>query len=155
VVISSHWQQHALTEEQDQAVTLAAHSISEGRQSSALHGDSCEEGADGVAQFWQAEDVIGRRRQTFQFRWLNLITAIPLHVYARKRYITNLNFGLCRKYLFLSMLDFRWTGRQTGNRNGPKLANDHLFLPVVSAALHIFVMSKHRDFLFGLQVDYS
>jgi len=69
VVINSRWRQHALTGEQDQAVTqLAAHSISDGRQLSALPGDSCEEGtgaeAQSLSQFWQAEDVTRGVRTT-------------------------------------------------------------------------------------------
>ena len=69
VVLSSRLQQHASAGEQDQAVTqLAAHSISDGRQMSALHEDFCEEGTGAVAQplsqFWQAGDVIGSVRTT-------------------------------------------------------------------------------------------
>jgi len=62
VVIKSQWQQHAPAGEQGQGVTqLAAHSIANGKRSSALHGDFCEEGAGEVAQslsqFWRAGDV--------------------------------------------------------------------------------------------------
>jgi len=69
VVLSSRLQQHASAGEQDQTVTqLAAHSISDGRQMSALHEDFCEEGTGVVAQplsqFWQAGDVIGSVRTT-------------------------------------------------------------------------------------------
>jgi len=69
VVLSSRWQQHASAGEQDQTVTqLAAHSISDGRQKSALYEDFCEEGTGAVAQslsqFWQAGDVIGSVRTT-------------------------------------------------------------------------------------------
>jgi len=69
VMLSSRWQQHASAGEQDQAVTqLAAHSISDGRQKSALHEDFREEGTGAVAQSlsqsWQAGDVIGSVRTT-------------------------------------------------------------------------------------------
>ena len=69
VMLSSRLQQHTSAGEQDQAVTqLAAHSISDGRQKSALHEDFCEEGTGAVAQslsqFWQAGDVIGSVRTT-------------------------------------------------------------------------------------------
>jgi len=78
VVISSRWQQHASAGEQGRSVTqLAAHIISDGRQSSAVsapHEYFCGEGACAVAQslsppFWQAGNVIGnlaasRRRHT-------------------------------------------------------------------------------------------
>jgi len=62
MVISSQWQQHAPAGEQGQGVTqLAAHSIADGKRSSALHADFCEEGAGAVAQslsqFWRAGDV--------------------------------------------------------------------------------------------------
>ena len=62
-------QQHASAGEQDQAVAqLAAHSISDGRQKSALHEDFCKEGTGAAAQpfwqFWQAGDVIGSVRTT-------------------------------------------------------------------------------------------
>jgi len=62
VVIRSQWQQHASAAEQGQGVTqLAAHSIADGKRSSALYGDFCEEGAGAVAQslsqFWRAGDV--------------------------------------------------------------------------------------------------
>ena len=64
VVIGSQWQQHAPAGEQGQGVTqLAAHSIADGKRSSALHENYCEEGASAVAQSlpqsWQAGDVIG------------------------------------------------------------------------------------------------
>jgi len=54
VVIRSQWQP-------GEGVTqLAAHSIADGKQSDALHGDFCEEGTGAVAQslpqFWQAGD---------------------------------------------------------------------------------------------------
>jgi len=62
VVIRSQWQQHAPAGEHGQGVTqLAAHSIADGKRSSALHGDFCEERAGAVAQslsqFWRAGDV--------------------------------------------------------------------------------------------------
>ena len=62
VVIRSQWQQHAPAGEQGQGVTqLAAHSIADGKRSSALQGDFCEEGAGAVEQsflqFWRAGDV--------------------------------------------------------------------------------------------------
>ena len=51
VMLSSRLQQHTSAGEQDQAVTqLAAHSISDGRQKSALHADFCEEVTGAVAQ---------------------------------------------------------------------------------------------------------
>ena len=51
MVISSQWQQHAPAGQQGQGVTqLAAHSIADGKRSSALYGDFCEEGAGAVAQ---------------------------------------------------------------------------------------------------------
>ena len=60
VVIRSQWR--ASAGEQGQAVTqLAAHSIADGKRSSALYGDFCEEGAGAVAQslsqFCRAGDV--------------------------------------------------------------------------------------------------
>jgi len=69
VVIRSQWQQHAPAGEQGQGVTqLAAHSIADGKRSSALHENFCEEGASAVAQSlpqsWQAGDVIGSIRAT-------------------------------------------------------------------------------------------
>jgi len=73
VVIRSSWQQRAPAGEKEQEVTqLAAHSISDGNQSSALHHgpceDFCEEGVGAVArslsQFWQAGDAIGSVRTT-------------------------------------------------------------------------------------------
>jgi len=72
-VIRSSWQQRAPAGEKEQEVTqLAAHSISDGNQSSALHHgpceDLCEEGVGAVAQslsqFWQAGDAIGSVRTT-------------------------------------------------------------------------------------------
>ena len=51
VVIRLQWQQHAPAGEHGQGVTqLAAHSIADGKRSSALHGDFCEERAGAVAQ---------------------------------------------------------------------------------------------------------
>ena len=84
VVIRSQWQQHASAGEQGQGVTqLAAHSIADGKRSSALHGDFCEEGAGAVAQslsqFWRAGMLAAsRRRQASRFRWPNLMTAVGL-----------------------------------------------------------------------------
>ena len=69
VVIRSQWQQHAPAGKQGQGVTqLAAHSIADGKRSSALHENYCEEGASAVAQSlsqsWQAGDVIGSIQAT-------------------------------------------------------------------------------------------
>jgi len=73
VMIRSSWQQRAPAGKQEQEVTqLAAHSISDGNQSSAVHRgpceDFCEEGVGAVArslsQFWQAGDAIGSVRTT-------------------------------------------------------------------------------------------
>ena len=71
VMIRPPWQQRAPAGEQD-VTQLAAHSISDGNQSSALHRgpceDFCEEGVAAVArslsQFWQAGDAIGSVRTT-------------------------------------------------------------------------------------------
>ena len=49
VVIRSHWQQHAPAEEQ-RVTQLAAHIIADGKRSSELHKDFCEEGASAMAQ---------------------------------------------------------------------------------------------------------
>ena len=61
VVTRSNWQQHAPAGEQEQAVTqLAAYSTADGKRSSAVHEDFCEEGASAVAQTlsqsWQHPD---------------------------------------------------------------------------------------------------
>jgi len=85
VVMRSQWQQRAPAGQQGQGVTqLAAHSIADGKRSSALHGDFCEEGAAAVAQsLSQCSRELGMlaasgRRQASRFRWPNLTTAVPL-----------------------------------------------------------------------------
>jgi len=91
VVLSSRLQQHASAGVQDQAVTqLVAHSISDGRQISALHEDFSEEVTGAVtqplSQFWQAGDVIGSVRTTadlpismVEFNNRRTVTVITLH----------------------------------------------------------------------------